>query len=30
MVIQRKTQRSVQFEVTEPTRTAVGVWLEKA
>lgn len=30
MVIQRKTQRSVQFELTEPTRTAVGVWLEKA
>jgi integrase len=30
MVIQRKTQRSVQFELTEPTRTAVAVWLEKA
>ncbi|MPZ47488.1 MAG: tyrosine-type recombinase/integrase [Betaproteobacteria bacterium] len=30
MVIQRKTQRSVQFELTESTRTAVGVWLEKA
>jgi integrase len=30
MVIQRKTQRSVQFELTEPTRTAVGVWLDKA
>jgi integrase len=30
MVMQRKTQRSVQFELTEPTRTAVGVWLEKA
>jgi integrase len=30
MVIQRKTQRSVQFELTEPTRTAVGAWLEKA
>jgi hypothetical protein len=29
MVIQRKTKRSVQFELTEPTRTAVGVWLEK-
>jgi len=29
MVIQRKTQRSVQFELTEPTRKAVGVWLEK-
>ena len=30
LVIQGKTQRSVQFELTEPTRTAVGVWLEKA
>lgn len=30
MVIQRKTQRPVQFELTEPTRVAVGVWLEKA
>ena len=30
MVIQRKTQRPVQFEVTEPARAAVGVWLEKA
>jgi integrase len=30
MVIQRKTQRSVQFELTEPTRTAVAAWLEKA
>src|SRR5688500_15688681 len=29
MVMQRKTQRSVQFELTEPTRTAVGSWLEK-
>ena len=30
MVVQRKTQRPVQFELTEPTRAAVGVWLEKA
>ncbi len=30
MVIQRKTQRPVQFELTEPTRTAVAAWLEKA
>jgi integrase len=30
MVIQRKTQRPVQFELTEPTRTAVLAWIEKA
>lgn len=30
MVIQRKTQRPVQFELTEPTRTAVSAWIEKA
>jgi hypothetical protein len=30
MVIQRKTQRSVQFELTEPTRVAVSAWLEKS
>ena len=30
MVVQRKTQRPVQFELTEPTRTAVTAWLEKA
>lgn len=30
MVIQRKTQRPVQFELTEPTRTAVAAWLTKA
>lgn len=30
MVIQRKTQRPVQFELTEPTRAAVAGWLEKA
>ena len=30
MVIQKKTQRPVQFELTEPTRAAVAVWLKKA
>jgi len=30
MVIQRKTQRPVQFELTEPTRTVVAAWIEKA
>ncbi|MEN3374281.1 tyrosine-type recombinase/integrase [Dechloromonas sp. ZS-1] len=30
MVIQRKTQRPVQFELTEPTRMAVTAWLAKA
>lgn len=30
MVVQRKTQRPVQFELTEPTRTAVAAWLTKA
>ncbi len=30
MVIQRKTQRLVQFKLTEPTRTAASAWLEKA
>ena len=29
-VMQRKTQRPVQFELTESTRKAVGAWLEKA
>lgn len=29
MVIQKKTQRPVQFELTEPTRLAVAAWLEK-
>ena len=29
MVIQRKTQRPVQFELTEPTRVAVSAWLER-
>ena len=30
LVVQQKTQRPVQFELTEPTRCAVGAWLEKA
>jgi integrase len=30
MVVQRKTQRPVQFELTEPTRTAVAAWIAKA
>ena len=30
MVVQRKTQRPVQFELTEPTRAAVTTWIEKA
>ena len=30
MVVQRKTQRPVQFELTEPTRTAVAAWISKA
>jgi len=30
MVVQRKTQRPVQFELTEPTRTAVAAWIERA
>lgn len=30
MVVQRKTQRPVQFELTEPTRTAVAAWMAKA
>lgn len=30
MVVQRKTQRPVQFELTEPTRMAVTAWMEKA
>ncbi|MEW6132232.1 MAG: tyrosine-type recombinase/integrase [Pseudomonadota bacterium] len=29
MVMQRKTQRPVQFELTEPTRSAVAAWIEK-
>ena len=30
LIVQRKTQRPVQFELTEPTRLAVDAWLEKA
>lgn len=30
MVIQRKTKRPVQFELTEPTRNAIAAWLETA
>jgi site-specific recombinase XerC len=30
MVVQRKTQRPVQFELTEPTRSAVLAWIEMA
>jgi integrase len=28
MILQRKTGRPVQFEVTEPTRRSVGAWIE--
>ncbi len=30
MVVQRKTQSSVQLELTEPTRVAVNAWIERA
>lgn len=30
MVIQRKTQRPVQFDLTEPTRAALADWIENA
>ncbi len=30
MVVQRKTQRPVQFELTEPTRTTVAAWIAKS
>ena len=30
LIVQQKTQRPVQFELTEPTRSAVGAWLGKA
>jgi site-specific recombinase XerC len=30
MVVQKKTQRPVQFELTEPTRLAVSAWISKA
>lgn len=29
MVMQRKTQGPVQFELTEPTRSAISAWIEK-
>lgn len=29
MAVQRKTQRPVQFELTDPTRSAVAAWIEK-
>jgi hypothetical protein len=28
--MQQKTQRPVQFELTEPTRTALAAWISKA
>jgi integrase len=30
IVLQQKTQRPVQFEITEPTRDAVGAWIGQA
>ena len=30
VVVQGKTQRPVQFELTEPTRSAVSAWIDKA
>ena len=30
MIMQRKTQRTVQFELTEPTRDAVAAWIAEA
>ena len=30
IVMQQKTQRPVQFEITEPTREAVGAWISQA
>jgi site-specific recombinase XerC len=30
MVVQRKTQRPIQFELTETTRSAVAAWIENA
>jgi integrase len=30
IVLQQKTQRPVQFEITEPTREAVGAWISHA
>ena len=30
MVVQRKTQRPVQFELAEPNRSSISAWIEKA
>jgi hypothetical protein len=30
MVMQRKTHRPVQFEITEQTRQSIAAWIEKA
>jgi integrase len=30
MILQKKTQRPVQFEITEPTRVSVAAWIEEA
>jgi integrase len=30
IVLQQKTQRSVQFEITEPTRTSISAWIDAA
>ena len=30
MVMQQKTRRPVQFEITEPTRNSIAVWMQKS
>ena len=30
LILQQKTQRPVQFEITEPTRDAVSAWIKTA
>ena len=30
LILQQKTQRPVQFEITEPTRDAVSAWIKKS
>ncbi|MEO6967986.1 MAG: tyrosine-type recombinase/integrase [Rhodanobacteraceae bacterium] len=30
IIMQQKTQRPVQFEITEPTRTAIDAWMKRA
>jgi hypothetical protein len=30
LILQQKTQRPVQFEITEPTRAAVSAWIKKS